>query len=124
MRLPAAALLVLAMTLPVRTEPVAAAVPSIEIQPREGGVSIVGHILALTGGDFDGRMTVKKSGTSGKTVTAQGSTFSLAKGKTTVVATIMLSLQADDNLDIALLVSSNGRELATSTIHLDHAPAQ
>ena len=114
----ATASLLLAMSATVAAEDAASAVPSIEVRPTDNGLSLIASIVALSAGDFEGRMTVKKSGPSGTTSTQQGSTFTLSHGQAATVATMGLSFQPGDDLEVELSVSSGGRDLAKSTIQL------
>lgn len=106
----------LLMSAPVHAEPASAAIASIAVEAEAGSVRLSGHALGLAEGHVAARMTITKSGPSGRMSTTQGGEFDLSKGKDAVVATVSLSMAAGDRLDVDLVLTDGQREVSRSKL--------
>jgi len=84
------------------------AVGEILFSETAGATTITGRVLAVTAGDYDVAMTLEKIGPSGRTSTRQQGSFSLLAGEKADVATLAISLNAEDNISVDLDVLANG----------------
>ena len=91
-------------------------VASIEATASGNGVRFVGRVLALSEGRFDARMTIEKTGTSGRTSTSQGGAVTLVAGASADIATTTLSLAPGDQVSIDLVLSTDGQAVASSRL--------
>lgn len=98
--------------------PTQCAIATIEVEPGTSGITLTGRALALTDCQFTASMTVERSGQAGHTKTVQGGSFHLNKGQGAKVATVGLSLSAGDSLSVELVLSSQGRQVAMSSLHV------
>lgn len=86
----------------------AQAVGEIVFSEAGDSITITGRVLAVTAGDFDVAMTLEKLGPSGRTSTRQHGSFSLLAGEKADVATLAVSLYAEDHISVDLDVLANG----------------
>lgn len=100
----------------VRAQEPPAAVALIEAIATDDGVRLEGRALALTRGRYDARMTIEKSGASGRTSTTQGGAVDLAAGQSASVATVGLSMAAGDVLAVELVLTAEGEEVSRNRL--------
>jgi hypothetical protein len=98
--------------------PSSCAVAAIAVEPGAGGVTLTGRAVALADCRFSASMTVERSGQAGAMKTTQGGSFSLDKGQSASVATVGVSISAGDHLEVVLVLSFDGREIATSSLRV------
>lgn len=98
--------------------PAPCAAATIEVGQRTGGITVTGRATAVADCQFSASLTVERSGPAGHTKTIQGGSFHLGKGQGAKVATVGLSISAGDSLSAKLVFSSEGREIATSSLHV------
>ena len=79
-------------------------------------VRLTGHALGVTAGPVEARMTIDKSGPSGRTSTTQGGALTLAVGQDVVVASVGLSIGAGDQLTVDLVLMDGEREVSRSRL--------
>jgi hypothetical protein len=102
-----------------RAEPPApCAIAVIEVELATGGATLTGRAIALADCQFSASMTVERSGRAGSMKVVQGGSFHLEKGQAAKVATVGLSLSAGDKLDVELVLSSEGHEIAASSLRV------
>ena len=92
------------------------ALPMIEVEATENGVAVIGRVVALTDGNYTSRMTIERTGTSGKTATTQGADSLLDAGQTANVARVGLSMAPGDALVVEMVVSADGQRIASTSL--------
>lgn len=94
------------------------AIPLISVEPFENGLLIKGSVLALEPGDFTTRLEISKQGSGGSTKTSQGHKSSMLAGELTSVASVSLTMHADDFLSVNLILLSDSKEIGSNTLVL------
>jgi hypothetical protein len=114
----------LAMALGIPFGPVEAAPPAqcaiatIEVEPGAGGITLTGRAVGLASCQLTASMAVERSGRSGQVKTRQAGKFVIEKGQATKVATLAVSMTAQDSLTVELKLTSAGHQIATSSLHV------
>lgn len=93
-----------------------AAIPTILVEADSKGVTVVGRVVALTSGTFSSTLKIDRQGVSGRTATTQGGESRLGAGEAADIARVGLSMGAGDTLDVRMVVSAGGREVASSQL--------
>ncbi|RFC66222.1 hypothetical protein DYI37_01810 [Fulvimarina endophytica] len=96
--------------------PMPSAIGAIDVSGEDGTLRIAGRIIGLSAGEYEGRITIEKSGPSGRINTAQGGTAKLAAGETAVVATTSVNASAGDSLSVRFVVQAGGHEIASAQV--------
>lgn len=91
----------------------------ISAAPSERGVQVTATITAITTGRYEAEMAIQKSGAAGTATTRQTGAFDLSSGESATVATIGLSFDPADELDIRLTVRSEGQIVSKGSLTLN-----
>jgi hypothetical protein len=98
------------------TNPPAAALGWLSLEPSPAGVVVVGHALALTRGTIDATMTIARTGKAGTSRTRQSDHVTLDPGATATLSRTGLSLVPGDHLAVDLELSQDGHVVSRSRI--------
>lgn len=86
------------------------------VEPSESGLEIVGRALAIVTGTVSGEMVIDRRGASGTVSTRQGREIELKAGQTGDIARVGVSFEPGDVLDVSVILSKNGNEIARSSL--------
>lgn len=91
-----------------------------DVRPADGKIEITGRAYGGAAVTVDYTLTVERAGPSGRSNTNQSGRADLAPGEVARLSTTSVSFGARDELTVILTLTSGGRTLATSEIHLGH----
>jgi hypothetical protein len=89
-----------------------------DVRPSDGKIEIAGRAYSAAPASLDYTLKIDRAGPSGRTSTSQRGHAEIEPGEVARLSTSSVNLGANDELTVILTLSSSGRTLATSEIHL------
>lgn len=108
---------ILALAL-VAATPTAAeqALGEILVTPTDSGMQVQGVVVGLAEGSVEGTLEIDKSGPGGVTKLKQGQNVTVSRGSRHTIGTTGLSLRPGASVTISLIITSDGQQIAASTM--------
>jgi hypothetical protein len=89
-----------------------------DVRPSDGKIEIAGRAYSAAPAAVDYTLKTDRAGPSGRTSTSQRGRAEIEPGQVARLSTTSVNLGAKDELTVVLTLSSGGRTLSTSEIHL------
>lgn len=84
------------------------AVPSIEITPSAGGITVAGILTGMGAGKVHARMTIDKSGPAGTVATSQSRQIDVSNNSREVIGTTGLSFGPEAYISVGIVLTDGG----------------
>lgn len=95
------------------------ALATIQVDKNAPGYTFVAHVIALSDGRFEGRMTVAKSGPTGAASTSQAGVAVLRAGAGADLATVGINLEPEDTLTVTFEVLAAGAVVSRAAMTVE-----